>query len=118
MLLGVAVSATTSFESYAGAEPWPGWAQPCRDHKPRRDRTLLADCARSTGFVAWVREKGDGPGREVHFALVGRFGAILVKLGDPYELATPRIASHVTVVGSLVRASNGMREIQAWRIDR
>ena len=112
------VTATTSFESYAGADARPGWAEPCRDNEPRHDRKLLADCARSTGVVAWVREEGVGPGRKVHFALVGRFGVIIVKLGDPDEIATPPISSHVTVVGALVRASNGMREIQAWRLRR
>ena len=118
LALGVLVTATTRFESYSGAGPRPNWAEPCRFDEPRRDRERLAECARGTGFVAWVRTKGAGEGRDVHFALVGRFGVVLVKLGDPYGIATPRVSSHVTAVGALVRASNGMREIQAWHVER
>jgi hypothetical protein len=117
-LIGVVTASTTSLETYSGSGVRPGWAEPCRDDEPRHDRELLADCARGTGFVAWVREEGTGESHKVHFALVGRFGTILVKLGDPDAIATPRIASHVIVVGALVRASNGMREIQAWRLER
>ena len=118
LMLGVIVAATTSFESYKGTDVRPRWAEPCRNDTPRHDRTLLADCARATGFVAWVRTEGAGPSRDVHFALVGRFGVIIVKLGDPNELRVPHISSHVTVVGPLVRARNGMREIQAWHVSR
>jgi hypothetical protein len=52
----------------------------------------------------------------VHFALVGRFGALIVKLGDPSLLRTPAVGSRVTVVGALVRADNDMREIEAWSL--
>ena len=118
VLLGAVAATTTSFESYSGSGARPDWAEPCRDDEPRRDRELLADCARSTGYVAWVREQRRSAGSEVHFALVGRFGVVIVKLGHPDRIATPRLASHVAVIGALVRASNGMREIQAWRLVR
>jgi len=83
VLLGVVATTTTSFESYSGSGARPDWAEPCRDDQPRRDRELLADCARSTGYVAWVREERTGAGREVHFALVGRFGVVIVSSAIP-----------------------------------
>jgi hypothetical protein len=122
--IGAAVAATvaalaaalTGLETYSGAMevPWtaPGWSAPCFKHEPRHDRRLLARCARATGVVAHVRRDE----HEVHFALVGRFGALIVKLGDPSLLRTPAAGSRVTVVGALVRASNGMREIEAWSL--
>ena len=119
LALGLVGVTTTSFESYPGSGPRPHWAEPCRNDKPRHDRQLLADCARSSGFVAWVRdEQTPSLNRDVHFALVGRFGVIIVKLDDPDVIPVPRLSSRVTVVGPLVRARNGMREIQVWRLDR
>ena len=52
----------------------------------------------------------------MHFALVGRFGALIVKLGDPRMIETPSVGSRITAVGPLVRARNDMREIQAWSV--
>jgi hypothetical protein len=94
----------------------PAWSAPCFQHEPRHDRSLLARCARATGVVSYVRRRGSTHVREVHFALVGRFGALIVKLGDPKLLRTPSLGSRVTVVGALVRASNGRREIEAWSL--
>lgn len=111
-------AAVTRLETYgaSAASGAPAWAGPCYAHEPRPDRELLERCARATGVVAHVRARGDGGWREVHFALVGRFGAVIVKLGDPDVLETPDVGTRVTVVGPLVRASNGMREIQAWLV--
>ena len=90
------------------------WTAPCRSHEPRHDRVLLARCARATGVVAHVRREGHSTSQEVHFALLGRFGALIVKIGDPPAFEAPHFGSRVTVVGPLVRAQNGMREIEAW----
>ena len=118
--LAAFATAFTRFETYSGAGKMPGtapaWSAPCFQHKPRRDRQLLARCARATGVVSYVRHKVSTDAQEVHFALVGRFGALIVKLGDPSLLKTPAVGSRVTVVGALVRASNDMREIYAWSL--
>ncbi len=118
--VAVAAAALTRLDTYtepaAATAAAPDWSAPCFRHEPRRDRVLLERCARATGVVAHVRAE-DAPGAaEVHFALVGRFGALIVKLGDPLSLETPEIGSRVTVVGALVRARNGMREIEAWSV--
>jgi hypothetical protein len=118
--VAVLASALTRLETYSGASDVPGtppaWSAPCFEHEPRRDRQLLARCARATGVVAYVRSRVSTDVQEVHFALVGRFGALIVKLGDPSLLRTPAVGSRVTVVGAFLRASNDMREIQAWSL--
>ena len=125
---GAAIAATvaavatafTRLETYSGASDVPGtapaWSAPCFQHEPRHDRQLLARCARATGVVSYVRREGSTHVQEVHFALVGRFGALIVKLGDSSLLRTPAVGSRVTVVGALVRAANDMREIEAWSV--
>ena len=119
-MVAAAAAAFTSLETFAdettSARAAPEWSAPCFRHEPRPDRVLLSRCARATGVVAHVRAQGSGESAEVHFALLGRFGALIVKLGDPAALATPSVGSRVTVVGPLVRASNDMREIQAWSL--
>jgi hypothetical protein len=119
-VLAVAATAFTSLETFTerttSSSKAPEWSAPCFRHEPRPDRLLLSRCARATGVVAHVRVEGSGESAEVHFALLGRFGALIVKLGDPHALATPSVGSRVTVVGPLVRASNDMREIQAWSL--
>ena len=118
--LAALAAALTNLDRSSGASDGPGtaptWSAPCLQHEPRRDRPLLARCARATGVVSYVRRIGSRDVREVHFAIVGRFGALIVKLGDPSLLRTPAVGSRVTVVGALVRASNGMREIEAWSL--
>ena len=119
-IVAALATALTRLETYSGASGAPGtahaWAAPCYQHKPRHDRQLLARCARATGVVSYVRREGSPHVHEVHFALVGRFGALIVKLGDPSVLRTPALGSRVTVVGALVRADNDMREIEAWSL--
>jgi len=115
-ILAVVATTTTGFQTYRGStagSDMPGWSEPCFVHEPRHDRPLLAPCARATGFVTYVRRKRAHAAPEVHFALIGRFGALIVKLDNPLRLQTPGIGSRVTVVGPLVRAQNGMREIEA-----
>jgi hypothetical protein len=118
--LAALATACTKLETYSGASEVPGtapaWSAPCFRHEPRHDRQLLARCARATGVVSYVRRSGSTHVHEVHFALVGRFGALIVKLGDPSLLRTPAVGSRVTVVGALVRADNDMREIEAWSL--
>jgi hypothetical protein len=117
--LAALATAFTRLETYSASEvpgTAPAWSAPCFRHEPRHDRQLLARCARATGVVSYVRRSGSTHVHEVHFALVGRFGALIVKLGDPSLLRTPAVGSRVTVVGALVRADNDMREIEAWSL--
>ena len=117
--LATALTRLETYSEFCGTIPItvpPAWAAPCYQHKPRHDRQLLARCARATGVVSYVRREGSPHVHEVHFALVGRFGALIVKLGDPSVLRTPALGSRVTVVGALVRADNDMREIEAWSL--
>jgi hypothetical protein len=118
--VAIVVMTTTRLSTYSTASAErdaPPWVAVCDAKVPRSDRVLLAHCAQADGFVAWVRKEGGNPPAEVHFALAGRFGVLIVKLGDPVDVRTPRLAEHVTVTGALVRARNGMREIQAWVVD-
>jgi hypothetical protein len=120
--LAAAVSMLTSLETYGDSRvvsdvPRPAWSAPCFQHEPRGDRRLLARCARATGIVAHVRTNGSAASAETHFALIGRFGLLIVKLGDPRLLKTPSVGSRITAVGPLVRAANyNLREIEAWSV--
>ena len=119
-LAGV-TSAVTGLETYGiartASDGAPEWSAPCFLHEPRSDRPLLSRCARVTGVVARVRARRSSGFEEVHFALVGRFGVLIVKLGDPRALDTPGVGSRVTAVGPLVRAQNNMREVEAWSLN-
>jgi hypothetical protein len=84
------------------------WAHACDGHPARGDRVRLARCARVHGRVLWVRRK---PG-EVHLALIAHLHVFVVKLAP--GTAPPGIGSTLTATGPLVRASNGMREVQAF----
>lgn len=85
----------------------PSWAQPCLHRAPRGDRILLARCARASGRVLWVRKRRG----ELHFALVARFHLFVVK-GE----SAPAIGDTKLVIGPLVRARNGLREIEAFAL--
>jgi hypothetical protein len=90
----------------------PTWAKPCQDREPRHDRELLETCARVAGRVLAVRaEAGQTGPPEVHLAMIADFHLFVVKLAPGQ--GRPSLGSTVTVVGPLVRASNGLREIDA-----
>ena len=93
----------------AGAAPW---SRPCASRAPRPDRLLLARCARVTGHVVWTRRAA----RETHLALVADFHLFVVKLLP--GVAAPGRGSSLTAVGPLVRARNGLREVQAFALSR
>jgi hypothetical protein len=124
LLLGIGaaglVAARGGVTTFDGVD-WshaPAWASPCRGQTPRRDRRLLARCSRASGLVVWVRRKGPAAApTEVHFAMLAGFHPLLVKLDDPRVQQAPGLGHRVTIVGALVRASNGMREIQAWSVE-
>ena len=97
--------------------PGPSWARPCYGRPARPDRSLLHFCARARGTVVFVRRQRRQECTEVHFLLVARFRLLIVKLAVGRTVESPRLGSRVTVVGPLLRARYGLREIQGWRVD-
>ncbi|HXO06784.1 MAG TPA: hypothetical protein VN880_02060 [Solirubrobacteraceae bacterium] len=92
----------------------PGWERWCSHGEVRLDRERLAYCARIDGRVV---DSTHGPARaEVHLAVVGDFHLVIVRLAD--GSATPSPGSRFTAVGPLVRARDGQREVQAFKVLR
>lgn len=96
-----------------GAGPPPRWAAVCRDRLPRQDRQTLHRCARVSGRVVAVRHSCP-PARESHLLVVARLHLFVVKLRPAAR--APGIGATTTVVGPLVRARNGPREVEAWSV--
>jgi hypothetical protein len=86
------------------------WSRPCDARPARPDRERLARCAQVHGRVVWVRRQ---PG-EVHLAVIARLHLFVVKLAP--GAAAPAVGSSLTATGPLVRAHNGMREVQAFAL--
>jgi len=91
----------------------PAWARPCLTKAPRPDRQILALCAKVHGRVVASSLK-HAPGPELHVVVLA--GLHLVVVRTETEHAKPGIGSTVTVVGPLLRARNGEREIEAWSL--
>lgn len=93
----------------AKGETWQRW---CASGQVRDDRIRLAYCARVDGLVL---ASTHGPGaRETHVAVVGGFHLTIVRLPD--GAPTPGRGSRLIAVGPLVRARDGQREVQAFRV--
>jgi hypothetical protein len=95
----------------AGSTAWERW---CTAGRAREDRRRLAFCARVDGLVL-TSSHGPAPG-ETHVAVVGGFHLTIVRL--PNDARTPGLGTRLVAVGPLVRARNGQREIQAFRVLR
>jgi hypothetical protein len=95
----------------AGRASWERW---CTAGAARQDRRRLAYCARVDGLVL-DSTHGPNPG-EVHVAVIGGFHLTIVRL--PLGSRTPSRGTRVTAVGPLVRARNGQRELQAFKVLR
>jgi hypothetical protein len=94
-----------------GGETWQRW---CANGQVRNDRIRLAYCARVDGLVL---ASTHGPGvHETHVAVVGGFHLTIVRLPD--GASTPGRGSRLVAVGPLVRARDGQREVQAFRVLR
>ncbi|MFZ1996460.1 MAG: hypothetical protein WAU75_20280 [Solirubrobacteraceae bacterium] len=116
----IAVAAQGSIEVIAhrpadrrqsGTASWQGW---CTAGQARDDRIRLAYCARVNGLVL---ASTHGPGsEETHVAVVGGFHLTIVRLPD--GAPTPSVGTRLIAVGPLVRARNGQREVQAFRVLR
>jgi hypothetical protein len=94
-----------------GGATWERW---CTAGKVREDRRRLAFCARIDGR-ALASTHGPGVG-EIHVAVVGGFHLTIVRLPDGSP--TPSLGTRMIAVGPLVRARNGQREVQAFKVLR
>ena len=96
-----------------GATPSQGgWERWCTSREARQDRSRLAFCARVDGLVL-TSSRGPAPG-EVHVAIIGGFHLTLVRMPD--HAGVPSIGTRLVAVGPLVRARDGQREVQAFRV--
>lgn len=92
----------------------PSWGHWCSHGQVRVDRQPLAYCARIDGLVV---DTTHGPAKgEVHVAVVGDFHLVIVRLRD--GAATPSLGSRFIAVGPLLRARDGQREVQAFKVLR
>lgn len=92
-----------------GAGSWPAL---CGSGQARMDRMHLAYCARMEGVVLYVTH---GPDRyETHLAVVGDFHVVIVDLDRPG--AVPGVGSRIVAIGPMVRARDGQREIEAFKV--
>ena len=67
------------------------------------------------GSTVSVLASSHGPGPlEIHVAVVGGFHLTIVRMPDGSR--TPSLGSRLIAVGPLVRARNGQREVQAFRV--
>lgn len=94
----------------AGGAPWERW---CTAGRVRVDRMRLAFCARVEGIVV-SSSRGPAP-TEAHVAVVGGFHLTVVKL--PSGAPVPGVGSRLVAIGPLLRARNGQREVQAFRLN-
>ena len=95
----------------SGAPSWQRW---CTTGQVRDDRIRLAYCARVNGIVL-ASTHGPGP-EETHVAVVGGWHLTIVRLPDGAR--TPSVGTRLVAVGPLVRARDGQREVQAFRVLR
>jgi hypothetical protein len=94
-----------------GGASWEHW---CTGGQVRDDRLRLAYCARVNGLVL-ASTHGPGP-EETHVAVVGGFHLTIVRLPD--GAPAPSVGTRLVAVGPLVRARDGQREVQAFRVLR
>jgi hypothetical protein len=93
----------------AGGASWERW---CTAGQVREDRRRLAFCAKVNGLVL-TSSHGPAVG-ETHVAVVGGFHLTIVRLPD--HSPTPSLGTRLVAVGPLVRARNGQREVQAFKV--
>jgi hypothetical protein len=108
------IAVLTRATAGASSERGVTWERWCTAGKVREDRRRLAFCARIDGR-ALASTHGPGVG-EVHVAVVGGFHLTIVRLPDGSP--TPSLGTRVVAVGPLVRARNGQREVQAFKVLR
>jgi hypothetical protein len=100
--------------SGSAAAAAPSWERWCTVGVARGDRRSLAFCARVDGLVI---ASTHGPSRlEAHVGVLSDFHFVLVRLPDGAR--TPSVGSRIVAIGPLVRARDGQREVQAFRMVR
>lgn len=122
LLLGVVVIAAAQGSLDVIARPpaaddgtrTASWERWCTDGRVRKDRRQLAFCARVDGLVV-ASSNGPGDG-EVHVAVVGDFHLTIVRLPD--WAWAPSIGTRVIAIGPMLRARDGQREVQAFKLVR
>ena len=107
----IAVISSRPAVSGSSATSWERW---CTAGQVRQDRRRLAFCARVDGRVI-TATRGPGTG-EIHVAVIGGFHLTLVRLPDGSP--TPSLGTRLVVVGPMLRARDGQREVQAFRVVR
>jgi hypothetical protein len=90
------------------------WQRWCAAGRVREDRRRLAFCARVDGLVV-ASTHGPKVG-EIHVAVVGDFHLTLIRLPD--YAPTPSLGTRVVAVGPVLRARDGQREVQAFKVLR
>jgi hypothetical protein len=100
--------------SPASAPRAPSWERWCGAGAVREDRLRLAYCARVDGIVL-ASTHGPSP-VEHHVAVIGDFHLTIVRLPD--RMPAPGVGTRLVAVGPLVRARDGQREVQAFRVLR
>lgn len=88
------------------------WVRWCTTGQVREDRRQLAYCARVNGLVL-ASTHGPGLG-EIHVAVIGGFHLTIVRLPD--GSLTPSLGTRLVAVGPMLRARNGQREVQAFKV--
>lgn len=115
LLCGIIVGAAQgSIQVITGRPLVPStrWERWCTAGQAREDRLRLAFCARVDGLVL-TSSRGPAVG-ETHVAVIGGFHLTIVRLPD--HAAIPSTGTRLVVVGPLVRARNGQREVQAFKV--
>jgi hypothetical protein len=117
LLCGLVVAAGQGSVAVIGEHPaterasWERW---CTTGQVREDRRRLAFCARIDGLVL---ASTHGPGRrEIHVAVIGGFHLTIVRLPD--GAAAPSPGTRLVAIGPMLRARNGQREVQAFKLVR
>jgi hypothetical protein len=91
----------------------PSWVRWCTKGVARQDRRRIAFCARAAGRVIGFTH-GPNP-QEAHVGILSDFHFVIVLL--PEGTPTPTIGTRIVAIGPLLRARDGQRELQAFRID-
>jgi hypothetical protein len=95
------------------ASSLPSWAQPCLANRyPALTEPQIGFCARADGRVIGFVTKDSG---ETHLLVTGGFHVTLVELKPGTH--RPSWGSRIVAVGPLT-TTDGLREIQAIRLDR
>jgi hypothetical protein len=113
---GGGVDTVSADPNIVGGSGAPAWAEPCQEREPRYDRELLRSCVRVAGRVLAVKHATTPSGEtETHLMTIADFHVFVVKLSPHHP--RPSLGSSITAIGPLVRARNGLREVDAIQVN-